>query len=194
MSDLKIKTAAGKAPLAMAPLRAGKGKARVYAYGAKKYEAGNFLRASLVDGAGMRYMSAALRHASEMQNADGTFTAVSLAALDDESGLPHIDHMLCSLEMLRSIMVKDGVLAEDPGEGNDPPPPLEVVPPMARAERLGRRASFEPMPTPSRIDDIWPVVRLTHDDFSELPTAPTAEDDDQHKRPTARLIYTDPTG
>jgi Domain of unknown function (DUF5664) len=120
-ADLKIKTAAGKAPLHMVPLRVLKGASRVFNYGAKKYAVGNFLKAAMEDGAGGRYIGAELRHMADCQGLDGQFTPESLANLDPESGLPHIDHMLCGLIMLRAIMVKDGVIAEDPGEGLEPP-------------------------------------------------------------------------
>ena len=119
--DLKIKTAAGKVQLNMMALRALKGCNRVFTFGGKKYKIGNFLLATMADGAGSRYMGALLRHMADLQGLDGQFTPESLANLDPESGLPHIDHMLCGLIMLRAIMIKDGVLAEDPGEGLEPP-------------------------------------------------------------------------
>lgn len=120
-TDYKVKTAAKKAPLAMVPAAALTGAARVYQYGAKKYAAGNFYNANLDDGAGSRYVGAALRHLSEMQHPNGLHTPESLASRDDESGLPHIDHAICSLLMLRSIMTKNNALPTDPGEGNEPP-------------------------------------------------------------------------
>ena len=119
--DLKIKTAAGKVQLNMMALRALKGCTRVFTFGGKKYKVGNYLKATMADGAGARYMGALLRHMADLQGLDGQFTPESLANLDPESGLPHIDHMLCGLIMLRAIMIKDGVLAEDPGEGLEPP-------------------------------------------------------------------------
>lgn len=118
--DQKIKTSAAKAPLGMIPARSLVGPARVFQYGGKKYAPGNFHVATLEDGAGSRYVSAALRHLGEMQLPNGLHSPESLAALDDESGLPHIDHTICGLLMLRVIMVKDGALAVDPGEGKDP--------------------------------------------------------------------------
>ena len=122
VKDGKIAQAAKKAPLDMVPLRSLKGAARVLRYGTKKYRTqGNFLSATLGDGAGGRYHGAALRHLSECQEPSGVFSVESLAAIDDESGLPHIDHMICGLLMLRAILVKDGALPEDPGEGNEPP-------------------------------------------------------------------------
>lgn len=120
MSDRKIKEAKGKPPLGIIPLKALMGPSRVYQYGGIKYLPGNYYEATLQDGAGERYMSAALRHASDMQEPNGLFTPRSLATLDEESGLPHLDHVICGLLMLRSIMVKCGALPADPGQGRDP--------------------------------------------------------------------------
>lgn len=119
--DSKIAFAAKKVPLFAVTLRELFGIARVKAYGGKKHGWGNYLKACLSDGAGDRYVAAGMRHLQQMQNDDGTWDAKSLSALDEESGLPHIDHLLCSFLMLRGILVKDGVLKLDPGEGNEPP-------------------------------------------------------------------------
>lgn len=131
MSDQKIKTAAGKAPLGLVPAQALVGPSRVYGYGARKYAPGNFHTATLEDGAGQRYVSAALRHLADMQLPNGLHTPESLAALDPESGLPHLDHVICGMMMLRQIMVKGGALPVDPGIGNDPP--VAAVPEPVRA-------------------------------------------------------------
>lgn len=40
----------------------------------------------------------------------------SCVALDAESGLPHIDHAIAGLVMLRARMCKAGALPADPGE------------------------------------------------------------------------------
>lgn len=119
--DLKVSKAAAKAPLGMIPLRALTGTARVFQYGGKKYAPGNFLLASKDDGALDRYASALLRHLEGMQDPNGLFTAATVAEVDEESGLPHIDHAICSLIMLRSIAMKDGLLKVDPGQGKEPP-------------------------------------------------------------------------
>lgn len=141
MSDQKIFMAAKKAILGLLPIRALFGVARVFGYGAKKYAPGNFHTATLADGAGQRYVGAALRHLSEMQEPNGLHTPASLAAIDDESGLPHIDHVLAGMMMLRAIMIKDGALAADPGEGNDPS--------MAKLSEMVTRETV-PMPANSR--------------------------------------------
>lgn len=134
--DQKIKQAASKVPLGLVPKRALVGAARVFGYGARKYAPGNYYSATLADGAGERYISAALRHLSEMQEPNGLHTTESLASADPESGLPHIDHLLCGLMMLRSIMVKSGALPVDPGVGLDPP---------TTAERARRRTPSRPL-------------------------------------------------
>lgn len=118
--DGKISQAAAKPDLALIPKQALVGVARVFSYGAKKYAPGNFHQANLEDGAGRRYLSAYERHAMAMQLPNGLHTYVTLAALDEESGLPHIDHAICSLLMLRSIITKCGALPVDPGPGKDP--------------------------------------------------------------------------
>lgn len=120
MSDQKIKTASGKVPLNLLPLRALKGVARVFGYGAKKYAKGNWYTAD--DGEiANRYAGGFLRHLADAQNPDGTFDFECLKALDAESGLPEIDHALCGLIMLRGLLAKHGALPWDPGEGKEPP-------------------------------------------------------------------------
>lgn len=120
-ADQKIKTAAKKPPLALIPFIWLYGVARVLAYGAVKYAKGNHYTATLDDGAGERYAGATQRHLADMQEPDGTWSRTSLAARDHESGLPSIDHAICSLGILRGILVKEGVLPADPGEAKVPP-------------------------------------------------------------------------
>ncbi len=151
--DLKIKTAAGKPSLNLVPLRALKGAARVFTYGGKKYQIGNYLKAAMADGAGGRYIGAELRHMADLQGLDGQFTPESLAIRDEESGLPHIDHMLCGLIMLRAIMIKDGVLDEDPGEGREPP--------SARAASESKKS----------IQEILAEVRVSNGEYDVPPPA-----------------------
>jgi hypothetical protein len=120
-ADFKVATAAKKPPMAMIPLRSLVGTARVLKYGAKAYKAGNWINAKMGDDPGERYFSGLLRHLTHLQNPDGTFDDGALEDLDPESGLPQIDHMICGLIILRGILIKEGVLPEDPGEGNEPP-------------------------------------------------------------------------
>lgn len=148
--DFKIATASKKAPLGMVPLRALKGVARVLQYGARKYAPGNFLEASLVNGAGERYASAALRHLSDMQDLNGLFTLEGLGEIDDESGLPQLDHVLTGLIMLRAILVKEGVLDSDPGEANEPERDIDSiliqhgVDPESDSVEFMREANYNP--------------------------------------------------
>lgn len=115
MPDQKIKTAAGKVPLNLVPLGALKGAARVFAYGAQKYAKGNWYTAT-DDEFGERYVGGALRHLAAAQQPSGVFDLQSLTWVDEESGLPEIDHMICGLLMLRGLLTKRGALPEDPGE------------------------------------------------------------------------------
>lgn len=114
MGDEKIKSAATKVPLDMVPLHALKGAARVFQHGAYKYAPGNFLKATIADGAVARYTGALLRHLADMQDADGRWLD-NFDSLDMESGLPEIDHMIAGLLMTRAIMTQAGKLPADPG-------------------------------------------------------------------------------
>ena len=114
--DKKIKTAAGKVPLQLIPLRALFGMARVRAYGDEKYAPGNWYMADDRDLAA-RYVGAALRHIEQMQHPCGLYTLESAAALDPESELPTIDHAICSLIMLRGLLIKLGMMPADPKGG-----------------------------------------------------------------------------
>lgn len=106
-----LKQLAGKAPLAEIPLDHLFGMARAFAYGAKKYERGNYLRCT--NEPMHTYVGAALRHLAEV-------LANGADDVDGESGLPHIDHAIASLVMLRGILQEQGEIARDPGPGNEP--------------------------------------------------------------------------
>lgn len=149
--DQKIKAAGSKVPLNLLPLRVLKGVARVFGYGAKKYAKGNWYTAS-DDEFADRYVGGALRHLSDAQRPDGTFDFESLAALDKESGLPEIDHLLCGLIMLRGLATKRGILPEDPGVGNDPPETQAQI-----NARLGTEGGEEPSEWRRAVD----VIRST---------------------------------
>lgn len=114
MADEKIKTAALKVPLDMIPLQALKGAARVIQHGGVKYKPGNFLKAMIADGAISRYAGAWLRHMADMQDLDGQWL-LNFTHLDEESGLPEIDHLLTGIIMARAILIKEGRLPADPG-------------------------------------------------------------------------------
>lgn len=109
--DEKIKTSAGKPPLQLIPLGVLNGVASVFRYGATKYSDGNFLLACTSDGAVGRYVGACLRHLSRLQGLSGLHEFPD--DRDDESGLPHIDHAIASLIMLRAILTKEGVLPNE---------------------------------------------------------------------------------
>jgi len=118
--DYKVATAARKPPLDLVPLKALTGTSRVFQYGAKKYAPGNFIKANEEDAPVARYIGAVLRHMKACQNPDGTYSwSGFMSAMDDESGLPEIDHMIAGLLMLRCILIKGG-MAEDPDEAVNP--------------------------------------------------------------------------
>lgn len=114
-----------KAPLHWVPLWALQGVARVFDYGAKKYRPGNWIRAAQEErpeAALEDYLSAAQRHWAAIQQADAGGVA-QWDARDEESGHLHLDHLLCSLIMLRGIGQLAGVVPNDPGQGERPQPP-----------------------------------------------------------------------
>lgn len=135
-TDSKIAAAAKKAPFYIIPLRWLMGIARVFAYGAKKHGRENFYNSADDPETCDRYVGGVLRHIELMQSPGGAFTMQTCSALDDESGLPHIDHALCGLLMLRARMCKAGALPADPGEGNEPPKPA-TQPVTERVTRQG---------------------------------------------------------
>lgn len=118
--DNKLRTAGAKPDLAIIPMEALLGTARVLTWGGLEYAPGNFHAAHLSDGAGPRYISAGMRHLMGIQLPSGLHTELSLATLDDKSGLPHIDHAIASLLILRSIITKCAALPADPGPGKNP--------------------------------------------------------------------------
>ena len=148
--DHKIKTAAEKPPLDLLPLRALIGAARAFQHGTIKYEIGNYLRADPSDATTNRYGGALLRHLADMQGLDGVFSEPEM--LDAESGLPHIDHAIATLVMLRAILIDSGRLPVDPGqsrfvrglaarEAGDIAP---TAPPPTRAAIAHAQAGFSP--------------------------------------------------
>lgn len=76
-----------KPRLDLLPVVALRGAGRVLAYGAKKYDPDNWRK---VDDR-RRYLGAALRH---------LFAWAGGEDLDPESGLPHLDHAVCSVLFL----------------------------------------------------------------------------------------------
>jgi hypothetical protein len=115
-NDLKIAAARSKPPLQLIPLHALIGLARVIEYGAKKYAPGNWVN-NPGDGAAQLYIGACLRHIAAMQDDGALYPNGAVTWTDGESGLPHIDHAIASLVMLREIMVVNDVMKADPGPG-----------------------------------------------------------------------------
>lgn len=113
MSDPK------KAPLDLVPLRSLVGVARVLAHGntkvidGKRRAPGDFIERPL-DGV---FFASYLRHTMELQLLNGTVTKESLAARDKDTDLPTIDHAICNLLIMRTMLIRDGLLPEDPGPG-----------------------------------------------------------------------------
>jgi hypothetical protein len=111
--DSKIAAAAGKAPLHLLPLRWLVGLARVFEFGRKKHGRENYYASDNDPDECERYMGAVLRHVSAMQTPGGSYTPASCAATDEESGIPHLDHAIAGLVMLRARMCKAGALEVD---------------------------------------------------------------------------------
>ncbi len=106
MADSKIAAAAAKPNLWLLPVRA---------HGFK-----NYLKAAEESDITVvieRYLAAVLRHLEAYQEGE---------VADSESGLPHIDHMLAGLTMLRHILIVTKQLDADPGAGNEPPGSLKA--------------------------------------------------------------------
>lgn len=82
----------GKVDLSFLPYESLTGPARVFEYGARKYARDNWR-------GGMPYLrlwAALMRH---------LWAFLQGEELDEESGLPHIDHALCTLMMLKWMTV-----------------------------------------------------------------------------------------
>jgi hypothetical protein len=123
VSDLK------KAPIDLVPLRALVGAARVFAHGNTKKNrvAGDFIERPL-DGA---FYASTMRHTMDLQELRGVVTPQSLAARDADTDLPTIDHLICNLLIIRTMLIRDGLLPVDPGDGRakvDPQTTLKFAP------------------------------------------------------------------
>lgn len=116
VENLKLRAGANKAPIGIVPMHALLGASRVLQDSAVKYAPGNFMAQSVAD-ACESYDSGWLRHRILCSPLSGLVTPQTYAALDADSGLPHIDHMIAGLLILRTLMIRDGVLPEDPGQG-----------------------------------------------------------------------------
>ncbi len=109
MSDTK------KAPLDLVPLRALVGAARVFEHGNTKKDRkpGDFIKREL-NGV---FFASLMRHTMEIQALAGVVDLESLAALDADTDLPVIDHIICNALILRTLLIRDGLLPVDPGPG-----------------------------------------------------------------------------
>lgn len=96
-----------KPQMSLLPLRDLAGVVRVLEFGAKKYARGDW---KFVENGAFRYLDAGLRHTGELSDAT---TIKELRVLDHESGLPAIDHAICSLIFARHFIFK-----EDPKDGD----------------------------------------------------------------------------
>lgn len=116
-TNLKLRGASmTKPPLGIVPMRGLVGVSRVLEDGYVHYAPGNWAEQPL-DAAAQAYDNAEQRHRAQSQPLNGLMTPESLATIDPDSGLPHIDHQIAGLVILRSLMIRDGVLPEDPGMG-----------------------------------------------------------------------------
>lgn len=113
-----------KAPLDLIPLRALVGPARVFAHGNTKIKQdgtehpkprapGDFIERPL-NGV---FFASLLRHVMEMQLLPGIVSPESLACRDHDTDLPTIDHVICNLLIIRTMLIRDGLLPVDPGAG-----------------------------------------------------------------------------
>lgn len=92
-SDGDAKADHGKIRYDLVPVNAEEGIARVFTYGAQKYDDYNWLKSEHPE----RYYAAARRHMAAMRRGEW---------LDRESDLPHVDHALVSLIMYRELVNK----------------------------------------------------------------------------------------
>ena len=109
MQTLKPKGGVGikhdfsKPQMSLLPIKDLEGVVRVLEFGAKKYARGDW---QYVENGAFRYLDAGLRHTGELTDAT---TIEELRAVDHESGLPAIDHAICSLIFARHFIFKEEV-------------------------------------------------------------------------------------
>lgn len=163
-----IGASATKPPLGNVPDHALVGVSRVLEDSAVKYAPGNFL-AQPIEDAIEAYDSGWLRHRLRCRPLSGVVNAAAYAALDDDSGLPHIDHMIAGLIILRTLMIRDGVLPEDPGMGKRKRASFEASRMVEASYHMGIVPGDVP-PLPSLADDDAPnealrrlASRIAHD-------------------------------
>lgn len=96
-----VKHDTSKPQFSLLPMQELVGVVRVLEYGAKKYVRGDW---KFVPDGAMRYFDAGMRHLAELT--DPT-KVEDLRKVDEESGLPAIDHAICSLIMARHFIFKE---------------------------------------------------------------------------------------
>ena len=133
LSDMKGSQT--KPPLSVLPKSALVYGSRACQWGAHRYSLGNFHRPPPEGLTPERrllvYLDAVLRHATAVSDAlnraIGTETDLTIAACDpdEDSGLPHLAHLLASSMLAITCAVNDGLIPDDPGA-----PWLEAPVPM----------------------------------------------------------------
>jgi hypothetical protein len=96
-----IKHDFNKPQMSLLPLKDLEGVVRVLEHGVEKYARGDW---RFVENGAFRYLDAGLRHAAEISNSS---CIEDLRALDHDSGLPAIDHAICSLIFARHFIFKE---------------------------------------------------------------------------------------
>lgn len=89
--DGDLKADDGKLRYDLIPIHALEGIAKIFTYGAQKYEDYNWLKSKYPD----RYYAAMCRHMAEIRKGN---------MIDGESGLLHFDHALVCLIMYRELI------------------------------------------------------------------------------------------
>lgn len=153
--NLKLRGAsATKPPIGIVPMHPLVGVARVLEDSATHYAPFNYMAQPVLD-ALEAYDSAELRHRLASTLLGGQVTPESYAALDPDSGIPHIYHRIAGLLILASLMIRDGMLAADPGMGKRKRASFgaakaEATPIAVRlaAREMERAASFHMATTP----------------------------------------------
>jgi hypothetical protein len=95
----------GKVPMHYVPLDMLQGLARVLEDGAVKYGNDNWR----LGAPATEQIDSLLRHLSKLQSGE---------VLDEESTLPHVDHMIFNCISLRLALEKEGKIGKDPGPGS----------------------------------------------------------------------------
>lgn len=96
-TDGDIKADQGKLRYDLLPVYALEGVAKIFTYGAQKYDDNNWMKSVQPD----RYYAAMMRHLAEFRKGN---------TLDEESGLNHIDHALTCLVMYRELLRKQNLI------------------------------------------------------------------------------------